>query len=145
MPLEEHKGYFALRFEDTSSDSQLIRRLKDEQQTFSAFFETAPIGFYSADENGRLGYMNNTLTEWLGVSPKDIANGWVQLHNHVVTNDTTERLPYDPFGNGSGMGEMEVMLRDMRGRQFPAQIIQRVERNSSGGFADTFRSTRPHA
>jgi two-component system cell cycle sensor histidine kinase/response regulator CckA len=133
IPMDHHHGFFVIHIDiPKKSETAELGLLKDEQLTFASFFENAPIGFYSADDHGRLVYMNNTLTNWLGVSQRDIAEGVVQLHNHIVTHGPPLSVPYDPFGGDEGAGEGEVIMRDLRGRQFPAQIIQRFETNGEG-------------
>ncbi|MEQ8700343.1 MAG: PAS domain-containing protein, partial [Bauldia litoralis] len=131
VPIEGHPGHFVIWADEPPPDTNLIEHLRAEQRTFADFLENAPIGFYSVDENGRFVYMNETLANWLGVTPKDLTDGKIYLPNHLIT-DGPLGVPYDPFGGESGAGEGEAVMRDMRGRQFPVQIIQRIETGPAG-------------
>ncbi|MPZ09743.1 MAG: PAS domain S-box protein [Kiloniellaceae bacterium] len=104
--------------------------MREEQERFVDLLENAPVGFYSADAEGRFLFANHTLCEWLGLAQNDLELGRVRLHD-VVAVLPEGTAPHDPFGL-PGASQGEVLLKDSDGETFRASIRQDVVTDESG-------------
>src|SRR3546814_15525348 len=107
--------------------------MREEQERFVDLLENAPVGFYSADAEGRFLFANHTLCEWLGLAQNDL--GRVRLHD-VVAGVPAGTAPYDPFGL-PGASQGEVLLKDSAGDTFRASIRQDLVADEAGGLLRT--------
>src|SRR3546814_15243594 len=98
--------------------------MRAEQERFVDLLENAPVGFYSADVEGRFLFANHTPCEWLGLQQHDLELGRVRLHD-VLAGVPEGTAAYDPFGL-PGASTSEVLLTDAEGETFRAQIRQAV-------------------
>src|SRR3546814_18099266 len=83
--------------------------MRAEQERFVDLLENAPVGFYSADVEGRFLFANHTLCEWLGLKQNDLELGRVRLHD-VLAGVPEGTAAYDPFGL-PGASQGEVLLK----------------------------------
>ncbi len=129
-PLPDHPGTVYWVVDDITPRRQMEQIMREEQERFVDLLENAPVGFYSADAEGRFLFANHTLCEWLGLSHKDLELGRVLLHD-VVADLPEGAQPYDPFGL-PGASQGEVLLKDSDGETFRASIRQDVVTGDSG-------------
>ncbi len=134
-PLPNHPGYVYWVVDDITPRRQMEQIMREEQERFVDLLENAPVGFYSADAEGRFLFANHTLCEWLGVPQNDLELGRVRLHD-VVAAVPEGALPYDPFGL-PGASQGEVLLRDVSGEAFRASIRQDVVTDDAGNVLRT--------
>jgi two-component system, cell cycle sensor histidine kinase and response regulator CckA len=131
-PLAGRPGYTFWAFRDITVRHQMEALVKDERDQLIDFFDNAPIGFYSADGNGRFRFLNQTLAEWLGTTRSELLGSGARVHDFLASLPATETLPADPFG---GLGERtrraEVLVKTCQGRILPAWIGENVV--GSGG------------
>src|SRR3546814_12914600 len=80
-PLPEHPGYVYWVVDDITPRRQMEQIMRAEQERFVDLLENAPVGFYSADVEGRFLFANHTLCEWLGLKQNDLELGRVRLHD----------------------------------------------------------------
>ncbi len=121
-PLPDHPGYVYWMVDDITPRRQMEQIMREEQERFVDLLENAPVGFYSADAEGRFLFANHTLCEWLGLSHEDLELGRVRLHD-VVAGVAAGTPPYDPFGL-PGVSQGEVQLKGAGGGIFRASIRQ---------------------
>jgi two-component system cell cycle sensor histidine kinase/response regulator CckA len=98
------------------------RHIQDEDQrqgpvSGTALLDGAPIGFFSADANGKTLYMNDTLRDWLGI-PAQAAS--LDLKDFV--NDDPARV-LGVRGAGKEIVRSEVTLRAREGIETAAVIV----------------------
>ena len=129
-PLPDHPGYVYWMVDDITPRRQMEQVMREEQERFVDLLENAPVGFYSADAQGRFLFANHTLCEWLGLSSNDLELGRVRLHD-VVAAVPEGAAPYDPFGL-AGASQGEVQLKDADGEVFRASIRQDVVTDDGG-------------
>ncbi|WP_340118648.1 PAS domain S-box protein [Pelagibius sp. 7325] len=123
-PLPGYPGYVYWVVDDITPRRQMEQIMREEQERFVDLLENAPVGFYSADAEGRFLFANHTLCEWLGLAQNDLELGRVRLHD-VVANVPAGTPSYDPFGL-PGASQGEVLLKDADGETFRASIRQDV-------------------
>src|SRR3546814_563434 len=129
-PLPEHPGYVYWVVDDITPRRQMEQIMRAEQERFVDLLENAPVGFYSADVEGRFLFANHTLCEWLGLKQNDLELGRVRLHD-VLAGVPEGTAAYDPFGL-PGASQGEVLLKDAEGETFRASIRQDVVADEGG-------------
>ncbi|HMA15868.1 MAG: PAS domain S-box protein [Bacteroidota bacterium] len=129
-PLPGHPGYVYWVVDDITPRRQMEQIMREEQERFVDLLENAPVGFYSADAEGRFLFANHTLCEWLGLAQNDLELGRVRLHD-VLAGVPQGSAAHDPFGL-PGASQGEVMLKDSEGETFRASIRQDVVTDENG-------------
>jgi two-component system cell cycle sensor histidine kinase/response regulator CckA len=139
MPLSEegagNDGLVKWVFEEISDRKLTEQRLRDEQANLSDFMGSAPIGFYSVDQDGRFLYANATLAEWLGCAPEDLMDGSVRLRDVLADPAAALGGAHSPFAGDENRGDvaMKGLSRNgVEGRRFQASIIQTVVASGDG-------------
>lgn len=133
VPLSGFPGYVVIRVEDVTRQRDLVDVLRAEQRRFADFLENAPIGFYAADEDGRIVYVNGPLADWLGRTPAAIT-GALNLQDLVVSARAPAGAAYDPFGGDGSTARGEAVLRRADGSHMTVEITQGLMRYSGGGL-----------
>ncbi len=116
--------------DDITPRRQMEQIMRAEQERFVDLLENAPVGFYSADAEGRFLFANHTLCEWLGLAQNDLEQGRVRLHD-VLAAAPDGAEAHDPFGL-PGASQGEVLLKDSGGETFRASIRQDVVTDEGG-------------
>ncbi|MDA1098904.1 MAG: PAS domain-containing protein [Proteobacteria bacterium] len=126
---------------EATARQELREVLRNEQALLMDFLDNAPVGFYSVDQAGQFILSNNTLANWLGYRPDELAAG--QDLRSIVVNDSAILLP----GQGSVQGDTEgaghsnrywdVTFQARNGDTFQAQVTQSVVGDAAKGEART--------
>ena len=132
MPIGGLAGHALWGVEDITARKEMEQIIREEQEKLIDFLENAPIGFYSVDEHGRFLFVNNTLANWLGHTPEEIAGAGRTLDEFVV-GGAAGRSPHSPFRDGAEPERGEVTLRGRDGGTFTAYVAQTVVRAEDGG------------
>ncbi|WP_425418155.1 cell cycle histidine kinase CckA [Oricola indica] len=115
----------------------------DQEQTFLElqkaidYLDQAPAGFFSADAQGRIQYVNATLAGWLGMDLAAFAPGSVSLSD-LVTGDGVAMLNAVRAEPGTvRTSTIDIELTRMDGVSLPVQLIHRVHADREGGTGST--------
>lgn len=136
-PMENRPGYALWGIEDTAARHDAEQVVREEQARLVDLMENAPIGFYSVDGDGKFLFINDTLAEWLGHTPRDITSGAMRLHDFIAAGDLSRCDPFSPFPKGADESHGEVTLKGRGNRPFQAYISQTVVRGENGDGART--------
>ncbi|SCA57907.1 Signal transduction histidine kinase [Candidatus Terasakiella magnetica] len=83
-PLGKPVGFSLWLMRDVSARREMeTAQRKEFRQTFD-FVDNLPIGFFSSDQQGRFRFVNQTLGDWLGVSPEMVRASGLGLSDFVV-------------------------------------------------------------
>ncbi|QKV17685.1 cell cycle histidine kinase CckA [Oricola thermophila] len=112
---------------------------RDEQeQTFLElqkaidYLDQAPAGFFSADGNGRIQYVNATLAGWLGIDLTAFVPGSLNISD-IVTGDGLAIINAVRADAGtSRTATIDVELAKADGVGLPVQMIHRVHADKDG-------------
>ncbi|MBT3992144.1 MAG: response regulator [Rhodospirillaceae bacterium] len=129
-PVEALRDLALWRVEDvTSKRSHDVERLHEEQ-FMGDLLDQLPVGFFSADENGNLRYLNAVMRDWLGVrQDRNVSElpGFIEFVSPEA--NTEETVETDASGMHGGL-----VLRTTEGRDFPAYLIQSQKETTAGHF-----------
>ena len=107
-------GGVFLRLEDVSLSKEAEHLRNSKEKYVADMLDLLPVGFFSADNNGILLYVNKTLARWLGKPPE-----------HLIGT------PFADYVAEIG-GEADLTLQDNEGRRFSAALEQSHKDNSDG-------------
>ncbi len=99
------------------------------------YLDDAPAGFLSADASGKIGYMNATMSRWLGRDLSEIAEGSLKLGD-ILFGETSALLARKANETGTPKKqqlEADLVRRD--GTSFAARILHRAPSHSDGANA----------
>ena len=130
-PIEGSGGFYHWRFEDISERRRMEKTMRDEQTKLVDFMANAPVGIYSVDQHGRFHFVNNTLADWLQVTPEELVKGDVRLHD--ILSEAPRGIPAHAISSGPH-GELrgEVVMRRRDGELFPVAVTQTVVAGDDG-------------
>lgn len=122
--------------EDISRDRDTQENMFLELQRAIDYLDHAPAGFFSADANGRIQYLNATLADWLGYDLASFEAGAIRL---------TDIVPGDGAGllvGGRPDGEIQTEIIDLDlvkndGTAMPVRLLHRVARLAEGDLGES--------
>ena len=124
MPLRNNRRFVLWRAEDVTPERELESARRREEERLADFLDHLPAGFFSSDAEGRLLFVNQTLADWLGLSPRDLADKRLLFSDFVVR-------AHDAEGDNDG----DVLLQPTDGDAFKACLIQSAEEDEEGDLA----------
>ena len=111
--------------------SELMRResvFKDLQHAID-YLDHAPVGFFSAEPDGRIVYLNATLAEWLGIDIAVFEAGSLSLADIVLGDYGT--LLTGP-GEADRTETIDLDLIKRNGQSLPVRLLHRVPLTDDG-------------
>ena len=116
-----------------------ISRERAEQERFFLdlqqaidHLDHAPAGFFSADQEGRVTYLNATLAEWLGIDLTSFVPGAINL-SEIVAGDgmaLIRSVKADPGTTRNAVIDLD--LTTMGGEVLPVRFMHRVSASREG-------------
>ncbi|OHC83091.1 MAG: hybrid sensor histidine kinase/response regulator, partial [Rhodospirillales bacterium RIFCSPLOWO2_12_FULL_67_15] len=102
------------------------RRSRDEA-AMAEYLDNLPAGIFSADADGRVLYVNRTLSDWLGRTAREIVG-------RPFADFVLEATPFPLAAEGEGEAPDggAVVLADHSGGTFPAVLLQTVRAGADG-------------
>ena len=126
-PLERHGPRTTLwAIADLTADRQRQENVFQELRHAIDFLDHAPAGFFSAEPDGSIPYMNKTLAGWLGYDLTQAGSGGLTLQD-VVSNNGAMLLA--PGSGGAGevrTRQLDVDFRCKNGRSLPVRLLHSV-------------------
>ena len=117
---------------DTTPQREVQEVIRKEQEKLADFLDSAPIGFYSVDPEGRFVFINSTLAGWLGYEPEEITGAGMALEDFVVEGEGGERSGTGDDGAAAERRHSEVHLKGRDGKVIPVYISQSLARGPGG-------------
>jgi len=122
--------------EDTTRDRDNNESAFRDLQRAIDYLDHSPAGFFSADAQGRIQYLNSTLTDWLGYDLAEFNSGHLGLSD-IVRGDGASLLM-----RGRGDGEIRTEIIDIdlvrrNGTSFPVRLLHRAARMADGELGET--------
>ena len=117
---------------DVTSDRRRQETAFQELQNAIHYLDHAPAGFFSAEKNGGIVYLNATLADWLGIDLARFEPDRVNVRD-IVLGDGMALL--DAARSEAGSGKTVVIDLDMAksdGTSLPVRLYHRMPANSDG-------------
>ncbi len=83
-PLGKPAGFTLWLIRDISARREMETSQRTEYRQMFDFIDNLPVGFFSSDQQGRFRFVNQTLGDWLGVSPEMVRATGMGLADFVV-------------------------------------------------------------
>lgn len=133
---DARKALVAWSIEDTTRDRESNETAFRDLQRAIDYLDHSPSGFFSADANGRIQYLNSTLADWLGYDLAEFNSGHLNLKD-IVRGDGASLLM-----RGRGDGEIRTETIDIdlvrrNGTALPVRLLHRAARLADGELGET--------
>jgi two-component system cell cycle sensor histidine kinase/response regulator CckA len=120
---------------DISRERARQETVFQELQHAIDYLDHAPAGFFSAEPDGRIVYLNATLAEWLGIDLTDFEAGTLTLQD-IVRGDAVELLAAGTAArNATQIIDLDFMKRN--GQSLPVRLLHRVPVAADGAPGGT--------
>jgi len=96
------------------------------------YLDHAPAGFFSAEPDGRIVYLNATLAEWLGIDLARFEPGALTLSD-IIRGEEVALLAAAPSGDARNRTEIiDLDLVKRNGQSLPVRLHHKVPRSADG-------------
>ncbi len=134
-PMAVNKGLGKLtvwRVSDVTEARQKQESVFLELQHAIDYLDHAPVGFFSAEADGRLVYINATLAEWLGFDLARFLPGSLKLAD-LARGAGAALLPSGEAPEGEGRTEIiDLDFVKQNGQSLPVRLLHRFARTADG-------------
>jgi two-component system cell cycle sensor histidine kinase/response regulator CckA len=104
-------------------------------QSAIAYLDSAPAGFFTADADGNVEYLNATLAQWLGLDLSEVAGRALKL-DEIMSSDSAALIARTGRGQTQGATRhFDIDLVKADGTNLPVRILHRLPRAGSGALA----------
>ena len=111
---------------DVTRERERHENVFQELQHAIDYLEHAPAGFFSAEPDGRISYMNATLTTWLDYDLAQVGSGGLYLTD-LIAGDGAAMLTAVSGAPGDVKTEQfDIDLKRRNGERFPVRILHRI-------------------
>jgi two-component system cell cycle sensor histidine kinase/response regulator CckA len=103
-------------------------------QAAIAYLDSAPAGFFTADADGNIGYLNATLAQWLGLDLSEVAGRPLKLAE-IMSADSAALIA--PTARGAQAQattrRFDIDFLKADGTSLPVRILHRLPRGGAAG------------
>jgi two-component system cell cycle sensor histidine kinase/response regulator CckA len=124
------------RVADVTDDRNEQETSFQELQQVVTFLDHAPAGFFSADSEGRVIYVNATLADWLGYDLARFEPGAMRLRD-MVQGQGALLLKEPPGGDAGRTRIVDLDLVKKNGQSLPVRLLHRVLPGPGGSAGDS--------
>ncbi len=119
-------GLAAWQISDITAERKKQETVFLELQHAIDYLDHAPVGFFSAEPDGRIVYINATLAEWLGIDLARFAPGSLRLSDLVRGSGASLFSSRRGAAGGSRTETVDIDLLKRNGQSLPARLLHRV-------------------
>ena len=105
----------------------------EKLQMVVGYLDAAPAGFLSANREGRVGYMNATLAQWLDLELSDTAAGDFELSDILSQKAVARIAKAGRKSSPRQIQSFDVELKRRDGTELPVRIVHRLMTAPDGG------------
>ena len=127
-PIERPSGVRATLWtvSDVTRERERHENVFQELQHAIDFLDHAPAGFFSAEPNGAISYLNATLAGWLDYDLAQVGSGGLTLGD-IVAGGGASLLSSIAGGPGQvRMQQFDVDLKRRNGQSLPVRLLHRI-------------------
>ena len=96
------------------------------------YLDNAPVGFFSAQPNGKIDYVNATLAGWLGFDLVEAQSGNITLDALVGPGAARQLMAVAPVANGHRIEKTSLALQPKSGNSEVYQLVCRTDFDKNG-------------
>ena len=133
-PIGSLQGLFVWKVVDITSQRNYENEISRERELIFDLLDNLPVGFFSADQNGKFQYLNQTLASWLNIDSGFQESGERVSLSEFLAIEQTGKLDSAVEVDSSGM-HAGLNLRGGDGNVFEAYLLQSQNETPSGEFA----------
>ena len=122
--------------EDITRDRERQDNTFLELQRAIDYLDHAPAGFFSADPQGRVQYLNSTLADWLGYDLAEFEAGTVRLSD-IIRGDGASLLMRGRADGEIRTETIDIDLVKRNGTTIPVRLLHRAARMADGELGET--------
>jgi two-component system cell cycle sensor histidine kinase/response regulator CckA len=111
---------------DITRDRERQENVFQELQHAIDFLDRAPAGFFSAEPDGTITYLNATLAEWLGVDLAQFGGGTHKLDDILAGNGAALVAALSGKAGAVSTDALDLDLKMHNGQTMPARILHKV-------------------
>ncbi|MBS3649550.1 response regulator [Pseudaminobacter sp. 19-2017] len=133
----ERQPLFAWKLADISRERAEQERFFLDLQQAIDHLDHAPAGFFAADPENRITYVNSTLAEWLGIDLASFMPGDLTL-GEIVAGDgmaLVYSIKADPGTTKNAVIDLDLAMAN--GQALPVRLLHRVSANRDGSSGST--------
>ncbi|MGO4838614.1 PAS domain-containing protein, partial [Rhizobiaceae sp. 2RAB30] len=133
----QRQPLMAWQLADVSKERAEQERFFLDLQKAIDHLDHAPAGFFAADQEGRITYLNATLAEWLGIDLASFTPGAMTLHE-VIAGDgmaLVRSVKADPGTTRNAVIDLD--LATSAGEALPVRFMHRVSSTRDGSPGPT--------
>jgi two-component system cell cycle sensor histidine kinase/response regulator CckA len=121
---------------DITEKREMVEALRQSEEKFRMFFEKAPIGYQSLNEQGLILEVNPTWLEILGYNREEVVGHWF---GDFLTPEYRQLFPerFARFKTLREVNEVEFDLVKKDGRVITLSFVGRIALNDEGNFKQT--------
>ena len=129
-------GLMVWLVDEITSDRQAQEAGFEKLQQAIAYLDNAPAGFFTADGDGTIDYLNATLAQWLGLDLAEVAGRPIKLAE-IMSQDGAALLALAGRGTSAGATRrFDIDLVKADGTTLPVRILHRLPPyGGNGGLA----------
>jgi two-component system cell cycle sensor histidine kinase/response regulator CckA len=142
---EPDAGLALWRHQDISADRAKQEGAFAHLQYIINYLDHAPAGFFSADAEGRIAYINATLADWLGLDLEATTGGALSLKDVVTEAGEKLLTRITPAGQATLTEFFDIDLKARDGRTLPVRIIHRTGHDRDGRLQPSRSLVLPQA
>ncbi|MDP3896441.1 MAG: ATP-binding protein [Mesorhizobium sp.] len=128
----QRQPLFAWQIADISAERAEQERFFQDLQQAIDHLDHAPAGFFSADPDGRINYINATLAEWLGIDLATFTPGSISLPE-IIAGDgmaLVRAVKAEPGATRNSVIDLD--LATTKGEALPVRFMHRVTASREG-------------
>lgn len=120
------------RVSDVTEERRKQETVFLELQHAIDYLDHAPVGFFSAEADGRIVYLNATLAQWLGIDLARFQPGSMFVTDIARGASASLLTPVAPAGEDRRTDVVDIDLVKTNGQSLPVRLLHRVARAGDG-------------
>ncbi|MEP2945928.1 MAG: response regulator [Lentilitoribacter sp.] len=129
---EDNVDFIAWELLDITSDRSDQERVFKELQYAIDYLDHAPVGFFSADHDGNILYINATLADWLAIDLTSFVSGSIAIPEIVAGEGIAliNSVQAEPGLNRTAQLDLDLLKQN--GQSLPVKLVHKVSATRDG-------------
>lgn len=130
--LQDNDNMIAWELVDITGDRADQERVFKELQYAIDYLDHAPVGFFSADQDGNILYINATLADWISVDLTSFISGSVTIPEIVAGEGIAliNSVQAEPGLNRTAQLDLDLLKKN--GQSLPVRLVHKVTATRDG-------------